>query len=452
MEGMAKLLRLAGSVLVGQLAVIGFGVADTVMLGRGGDPAALGALALGQAIYITLSISLGGVLQALLPVLARAHGAGDAEGVARGVRQGLWLALGLSLLGLPALLWPQPLLALSGSAAPPGVGRYLMLLALSLPATLALRVHAALGQAVGLPNPVTLLQSAGLALKLLLNALLLDPRAFHLSASGLGVDACALASTVALWVMVAAAGLQHRWIAELRSLRVLHAWEWPSWRQQRPLLRLGLPTGFSLAVEVSAFTLMALFVARFGDVQLAGHQIAASYSAMVYMVPMSMAIATSSITAQWLGADQPVRARRAAWSGIGVSALFGLAISATTWFGRGAIVSLYTPEPAVQAVARGLFGLIAAYQVFDAVQSGGAFVLRAYHVAILPSVLFAIALWGVGLGGGYVLAFGLVPGTPAALHGAAGFWCGNATGLAIVALAFAVLLRRHAAAPARGAH
>ena len=99
-------------------------------------------------------------------------------------------------------------------------------------------------------------------------------------------------------------------------------------------------------------------------------------------------------------------------------------------------------DPKVQAVADHLFLFIALYQVFDAVQSTSAFILRSYHIALLPSILYALSLWGVGLGGGYLLGFNTLGITPRALQGAAGFWMGNTTGLAIAASCFAVLLWR----------
>ena len=38
-----------------------------------------------------------------------------------------------------------------------------------------------------------------------------------------------------------------------------------------------------------------------------------------------------------------------------------------------------------------------------AAQTIAAFVLRAYKVATVPTLMYAVALWGVGLGGGYLL-------------------------------------------------
>ncbi|MGE0069016.1 MAG: MATE family efflux transporter, partial [Thiomonas sp.] len=202
------------------------------------------------------------------------------------------------------------------------------------------------------------------------------------------------------------------------------------------------PIGLSLLVEVSAFTFMALFIARLGNTVLAAHQITASLATVLHMLPLSISIATGSVVAQQLGAGHTRAARHTAWSGVGVAALLSIVIGLIVWLQRGTIIGWYTADPKVQAVADHLFLFIALYQVFDAVQSTSAFILRSYHIALLPSILYALSLWGVGLGGGYLLGFNTLGITPRALQGAAGFWMGNTTGLAIAASCFAVLLWR----------
>jgi MATE family multidrug resistance protein len=73
-----------------------------------------------------------------------------------------------------------------------------------------------------------------------------------------------------------------------------------------------------------------------------------------------------------------------------------------------------------------LFFFIAFYQLFDAIQVGTAFVLRAYKVATIPTLMYAVALWGAGLGGGYVIGFNITGLTPNFLLGAAVFWFDSA--------------------------
>ena len=448
MRSLRDLLRLAVSVLIGQLAVIGFGVADTVMLGHYSTTANLATLSIGQAIYITLYVALSGVTQSLLPTLGRSFGAGTPRVVGEGYRQGLWLAVGLCVVGMAVLLWPQPLLALTGQAHDPMVDRYLTILAFGLPAALAFRVHAALSQAISRPLLTAGLQIGGLLVKLLLNALFLLPDRFGLQGiAALGAAGCAMATVLTQYGLLAVALLQHRYSAALRPFAALSRWEWPDWAAQAHLLRLGGPIGLSLLVEVSAFTFMALFIARLGNTVLAAHQITANFATVLYMLPLSISIATGSVVAQHLGAGNIRAARHMAWSGVGTAALLSVAIGLIVWLERGHIIGWYTADPEVQRVADHLFFFIALYQVFDAVQSSSAFVLRSYHIAVLPSVLYALSLWGIGLGGGYALGFDTLGLTPPALQGAAGFWMGNTTGLAVAASCFAVLLWRVARRP-----
>ena len=74
MKELKLILRHAGTVLLGQLAVMAFGVADTVIAGRYSDTA-LAALSVGSAIYISVYVGLIGVIQALLPIWAQMRGA-----------------------------------------------------------------------------------------------------------------------------------------------------------------------------------------------------------------------------------------------------------------------------------------------------------------------------------------------------------------------------------------
>jgi MATE family multidrug resistance protein len=88
-----------------------------------------------------------------------------------------------------------------------------------------------------------------------------------------------------------------------------------------------------------------------------------------------------------------------------------------------------------------LYFFIAFYQLFDSAQVGIAFVLRAYKIAAIPTLIYAIALWGAGLGGGYLIGFDVLHITPSLLKGAAGFWLGNSLSLALVAVALFWYLR-----------
>ena len=102
-------------------------------------------------------------------------------------------------------------------------------------------------------------------------------------------------------------------------------------------------------------------------------------------------------------------------------------------------------------LAAPLVVMAALFHIFDATNAVAANVSRAYKKALVPMIAFALALWIVGLGGGYWLAFGDTAGAPKL--GAQGFWIGAITGMALAAAictAYFAQVSRRALAPAAG--
>ena len=79
-------------------------------------------------------------------------------------------------------------------------------------------------------------------------------------------------------------------------------------------------------------------------------------------------------------------------------------------------------------------------------QTIAAFVLRAWRIAVVPLVIYVLAIWGVGLAGGYLVAFDVFGLTPPGLLGALGFWSAATAGLVVagggMCLFLAAMLRR----------
>lgn len=424
-----RITALAWPVLIGQLAVIAFGVLDTAMAGRA-SAADLAAIGLGGSIYVTVYISLMGVLQALSPIAGQLYGAQKHSEIGEEVRQAMWLGLVLAALGMLLLWFPAPLLRLA-DATPELTEKataYLRYEALALPAALGFRIYSALNNALSRPVMVTMLQLAGLVFKFPLNALFLY--------GGMGVPAmggpgCALASMIISWLwFIAGAAILMRNPA-YKPFAIFTHYSPPNRTRLWALVRLGVPMGFTYLIEITSFTLMAIFIARLGTVVLAGHQIAANLGAVAYMVPLSLSIATSTLAAQSIGARNRAAARRISLNGIKLAVLCAAVVGAAVLMLRAELVGLYTRDAAVLAIAVPLLPFIAFYQMFDALQVMTAFILRAYKIALIPTVIYALSLWGVGLGGGYVLGFGLLGDMAAALRGAAGFWAANGLSLMV---------------------
>jgi MATE family multidrug resistance protein len=210
----------------------------------------------------------------------------------------------------------------------------------------------------------------------------------------------------------------------------------------KELLKLGLPIGLSTVFEITSFTLMAVLIARIGAAAVAGHQIVANLVALLFMVPLSLGIATGVLVAQSLGAGAPRAARRVTRRGYTVAMTAAVVAAVLLWTLREQIVGLYTTDAAVAAVALSLLGVAAVFHVFDAAQGMGNFVLRGYRQTFWPMVIYGVALWGLGLGGGMWIGFHpTLLGPPL---GAFGFWLAAVAGLGVAAAAL-VALTRHTA-------
>ncbi|MER2623653.1 MAG: MATE family efflux transporter [Accumulibacter sp.] len=429
-----RILAHALPMLVAHLASMGMMVIDTVLLGHYGT-ADLAAVAVGGGIYISVLFALAGILQAVAPTVAHLHGAGHDEQIAAALQQALWLALLLSVPGVLILLHPDPLLALS-RIDPEVEGKaraYLGLLAIGLPAVLLYRTFHAFCNALGRPRPLLLISIGNTLLHAVLAYLLVTGR---WGGEALGVLGCGLSNaSVGCFSMLCAAGYMACG-RPLRPYRLFSGWQPPRRKALHDLLRLGLPMGCSHFVEISSFTLMALFVAQLGATVLAGHRIVANLAAICYMLPLALAVATLAQVGQAAGARDWRRAESSIAAGMllagGLSALLGLLL----WSIAGPLVAAYTDEPAVQTVALGLLGYVALYQVFDAVQTVAAHALRGYRIAFAPMLVHLACFWGVGLFGGWWLAFRI-----SQPMGVAGFWLASALSLLLAAILLGALLR-----------
>jgi MATE family multidrug resistance protein len=187
---------------------------------------------------------------------------------------------------------------------------------------------------------------------------------------------------------------------------------------------------------------MAVLIARLGATSVAGHQIVANLAAILFMVPLSLGIATSVLVAQALGSSAPGVAQVAARRGLRLALGIALMMALLFWLLRGPVVRLYTSDPGVEAMALSLIGFAVLFHVFDAVQGMSTFILRGYRQTFWPMVIYGVALWCFGLVGGAWIAFNPTPVGPP--RGAAGFWEAATSALAIAAAALAWLAHAEA--------
>ncbi|MEX2541263.1 MAG: MATE family efflux transporter [Trueperaceae bacterium] len=423
-----SLLTLAGPLVLAQLVQAGMAFVDTVMVARlGGE--ALAGIALGATTYMLLTIFLQGVVFAVGPLVSHAYGGGHYGDAGRAARQGLWLALFLSLPAFPVLLNAESLLLAIGQEPSSArlAGTYLSAAAWGfLPSLLLVALRAFL-EGIGDTRPIMLLMTVGLAANIVLDETLMFGR---LGLPALGVAGTGYATSLVHILMVLLAAAYIAW--RHRKFAAFGAPRRPNPRLLGELARLGIPIGLTLGFEAGLFAVTALLMGIVGSVELAAHQIAIQSATMTFMVAVGLAVATSVRVGQASGRGDYRAARRAALTGVAVSVVAMIFSASLFWLAPVAVIGIFIdPGLASNAelvrLATLFLGIAATFQIFDGIQVSAAGALRGYKDTAVPMVISLVSYWCVGIGAGTTLAF--VFG-----WGGRGLWTGLVLGLATAAV------------------
>jgi MATE family multidrug resistance protein len=128
-------------------------------------------------------------------------------------------------------------------------------------------------------------------------------------------------------------------------------------------------------------------------------------TALLYMVPLSFSIAISARVSYWIGAENFIKMRESIVTGFQLVAIEAVVLASILWVFSNEIALLYAKDNLVTSTASELLIIIGFYHLGDALQTLCFFILRSFKVTLLPMLLYGVMLWGVGLSGGYLLAY-----------------------------------------------
>ncbi|GAB4381975.1 MAG: MATE family efflux transporter [Elainellaceae cyanobacterium] len=403
---------------------------DTVMMGLLGSHI-IAAGALGASLFHMLLIIGSAIVSAVSPLAAEAFGANHSQQVSRVARQGLWLAVLLSI-PVTLLIWHGgSLLRLSGQSSNNAALAevYLRAIAWGYLPGLGFAVLRSFVSALSRPRPVIVIVVCGTLFNVVANYVLSLGK---LGFPALGLAGIGWASTLSLWGMFVVLAVYSVSQRSLRSYQVFHNLHQFEGKVFRELLHIGLPIGVLAAVESGLFTATALLMGLLGTTVLAAHQIALQTAAVTFTIPLGISIATTVRVGQLIGQQNFSGARLAGFVGIGIAAVFMAGMGILFWTFPTQIVALYIDiedpaNAAVLSLAKSLLGVAAMFQIVDGIQVAAAGALRGLKDTRIPMVIGIFAYWGIGLTSGYTL--GLLLG-----FGGVGLWWGLAIGLAIAAV------------------
>ncbi|MDP1632235.1 MAG: MATE family efflux transporter [Caulobacter sp.] len=427
------LLMLAAPMALAQLAQMAIMTTDVILLGRLGR-AELAAAAIGNTIFFAAWLLGTGPAMAVSPVIAQILGAQprNRAGVRAAVRMGLWTTTLLSAPLLVLMLNARWILSHLGQDPDlaRGAGVFVSMLCFGLPFTLAFQVLRNFTAALGKPGAATWVMMA----TILVNAVAGYGLIFGhfglpklgLMGSGLATSGSAIFSFIAMLAVI--------WMTpKLRVYRVFRRVRHPVPARLGELVRLGLPIGMTMIFEAMLFNTMTLIMGTFGEVAVAAHQIALNFASITFMVPLGIGMAATVRVGVAIGRGDPVAARRAGFTAMGLAVAFVCVCAAVMiLFGRQ-IAGLYLgnnqPGDAEVIVLAAQFLLVAAaFQVFDAVQVVGAMALRGLKDARAPMILAGVSYWLFGA------PMCILLGVVLNMQGL-GVWIGLAFGLGVAAAA-----------------
>ena len=437
---MRATIAVAGPLAAANLAQTAMGFTNTVMVGSLGATA-LAAAGLGASLFFTIAMVCSGVLTAVAPLAAHAVGAGDDRRAGRVAGAGLVLAALLAVPVVAALLAAGRVLVAFGYAPELAaeIGDFLGAIAWAAPGFLGFAVLRGFLVAASHSRTVRIASLLCIPMNAGLNWLLVFG---HLGAPALGIAGSGCATAVIQWLMFGGLGfyaLIAPSLARYRMRPTLRGWD-----EIGHILRLGLPIGGILGLEIGVFATTGVLMGLLGADALGAHQLVMNCISAIFMVPLGIAQAATVRVAGALGSGAPAAARRAASVALALGVAYMAIMAPVLVSARRTIAGIYVDIDApansgLIGIAFYLLAIAAVFQIFDGVQAIAAGAPRGYRDTTVPLLLAVIGYWGVGFAGGWLLAF------PAG-YGPVGLWSGLALGLTAVALMLSLRLRACAGA------
>lgn len=429
------MLRLALPLVLTELSWLLMGLVDTVMVGRLPYSAvAIGAVSLGAIFFYTIGIFGSSIMLGLDTLVAQAYGAGKVGECHRTFWNALYLG---SVLG-PALAFVVLAILpfLNHFGIDPEVLQYTVpfvkILTWSAIPLVFYGVFRRYLQSMAIVKPVVFAGVSANVVNLLGNWSLVYG---HLGLPALGVTGSGWSTLISRVYMAAVLAIAVVYYDRKRASGLWRTSRRLEMDRIREMLRLGVPAATQLLLEISAFAVTTVLIARLGAVALAGNQIALNVASITFMVPLGIGSAAAVRVGHAIGARDPRGAARAGWTALLFGSTF-MSLSALTLFlFPQSIARIYSPDPQVIRMGAALLVVAAVFQLFDGLQVVTTGALRGAGNTRTPMFAHLLGYWIIGMPLGAILCFkfGL---------GAVGFWSGLCVALILIGTLLLLVWRR----------
>ncbi len=417
-------------IVIAQMAAAGMTFVDVSMSGQYSS-LDLAAVAIGASIWNPVFMLVRGVLMIMTPIVAQLYGAGQTAEIGAKTRQGLWIAVTLSL--FCAWLISNPDYVLTLLDVEPKIAAlsesYLDVLAWGVPAMCLYQLMASYCEGLSDTRTPMVISVAAVLLNIPINYVLIYGK---LGFPELGAVGCAYATAFCFFVMALLLAAHLRYHRRHQKTNPFTHFERPAMADITAHLQVGVPVGVALFIESSIFSIIALLVGNLGVSVVAGHQVALNVASLVYIVPVSLSAGVTILVGQKIGSGRTDQAAFTSFVSVAGIAIVATLLAAFIMVFAEQIASIYTQDKAVIALAAELLVFAALFQLVDGIQLASVGALRGYKDTRVAMFYMLFACWCVAMPLGYTLAMtDILTSKPMGPHG---FWIGLVSALTIAAV------------------
>ena len=429
-----EVARLAWPVILQGVLTTAVFFTDRLLLGTYSDDA-LGSMQIAGPVLWSMTSVLIAFSAGTMAIIGRSVGAGDQERARDTLMTslGLSLVLGLLMTGL-GLATVEPVAALMASG--PETSQSLRDLAivymevvfwvapLSFLASSAMVALQATGDTRS-PMWISALSGVGnLAISYVLIFGVMGLPELGVFGAAIGTaSSFFMQALLVLWVLARSDGM-----VGLFPLRP------PSLAPLKPIFKVSGPTFGERVIFHTAFLFFAAFVGHLGDVAMTANQSLIAIESLGFMVAYGFGVAASALVAQKLGAERPEDAEACGWIATGMGAVVLSMIGLFFFIFAEPLVSVFSDDPAVVALAVECLTVAALAQPLMAFTDALAGSLRGAGDTRTPMLVALIGPMVIRLSACWLLAFELEMGL-------LGIWVATTIDWAIRAIVLAIVFR-----------
>ena len=385
------ILRLAIPVFIAQVTMILMGVVDTVMAGQV-SAYDLAALAIALGVWNPIMLTLLGVLLALTGIIAQHFGAKKLFAIRHDMFQGFYLALLLAGFGFVVIYFVE--VPISYIKMEPEVERlalgYIDYVKWGLVGFLLYNVLRCVCEGMAYTKPAVYIAAIGLAINIPANYVFINGK--------LGVDAygsagCGIATAIVYWCMALSLFVYMLYSKQLKGRFLFSRVFAPKPKTLGLITKIGTPIALAHFFEVTLFACIPLFIAPLGAIAVSGHQVAASGSTVLFMIPLSLALAICIRVGNLVGQKNYAAVKSVTSTSLKLATFISAFVALITYLCRGVIGDVYSDNPQVIALASSILVLACFYQLPDALQVSATGILRGLKYTAPISYITFISYW-----------------------------------------------------------